>query len=225
MGALLFILALVALVAGAIWWVASRSAWSKRQPGPWGGDLRPAPVDLRAAAGAVNALAQARADLEGTREARNEVLSVQAQLHAIRDKIEAQEGEFAAKRSYVSLARDGEYEFEVVGESYRQDELASLCGPRKEGGEHITCVAMLDPQRDNPHDRNAVAVYIGGKHVAFLARECARDYRDQMTALGHRGERATCYALICGGWDGHKTASGWREQGSYGVKLDITLAG
>jgi hypothetical protein len=36
------------------------------------------------------------------------------------------------------------------------------------------------PENDNPHDRNAVRVEVEGRHVGYLSRETAKDYRSYM---------------------------------------------
>jgi hypothetical protein len=70
----------------------------------------------------------------------------------------------------------GGAEVRVVGESYRQDELDRICGGRTETGHVHDCQAQLRPERDNPHDRHAVAVDIDGLHVGYLPRELAGSF-------------------------------------------------
>src|SRR5690606_12065765 len=80
----------------------------------------------------------------------------------------------------VALAGDGEYGFEVVGESHRQDALSAICGGPCEEGHELYCTATLRPEPTNPHDRNAVAVDIDGRHVAYLSRSDAVDFLSEV---------------------------------------------
>jgi len=71
----------------------------------------------------------------------------------------------------------GHEDLEVVGESFRQDSLWRLAGGRR--GEHVRqeVIAVLVAEDDNPHDRDAVAVWVDGLKVGYLSREDARRYR------------------------------------------------
>ena len=120
----------------------------------------------------------------------------------------------------VRLEGDGDYKFEVVGESYHQDALAKICGGHCEDGHELETTALLVPESDNPHDANAVAVYIDGEKVAHLSRADALDYRRAMASQGFSGLIAHCDAMIVGGWD--RVRRGKRDQGSFGVRLDVS---
>ena len=89
-----------------------------------------------------------------------------------------------AEREYeVSVQLyEGTVSLEVVGESYRQDNLWRLVGGKTT--EHVRqgCVAMLLPE-DNPHDPNAIAVYVSGLMVGYLSREIAAAYRPGLVQL------------------------------------------
>lgn len=93
----------------------------------------------------------------------------------------------------------------VRGESHYQDALSDLCGGKIEGGHKFACEADLVPEPDNPHDPNAVAVFIQGRKVGYLPRQSARRF-------GKAAKR--CPAQIVGGW---RDASG---EGHFGVELD-----
>ena len=112
---------------------------------------------------------------------------------------------------------DGDYEFEVVGESYYQDALSAICGGHCEEGHEVECVAMLVPEPSNQYDRNAVAVHINGRKVAHLSREDAVEYHHALRQLSVRSP-IKCDAIIVGGWD-----RGSRGKGSFGVKLDLAI--
>ncbi len=110
----------------------------------------------------------------------------------------------------------GAFEFEVVGESFYQRDLAQLAGQHGERSVEVPCVAKLVLEDDNKHDAKAVAVLVNGRKVGHLSREDARSYRRRLGAKKLSGECATCDAFIVGG--------GTRRNGEklmYGVKLDI----
>jgi hypothetical protein len=123
---------------------------------------------------------------------------------------------FGIGRSRLFLEGDHEFGFEVVGESKYQDALSNICGGHCEEGHEHECLAELVPEPDNPYDPNAVAVLIEGEKVAYLSRFDAKRYLDELARLGHAGDRASCDAMINGGWD-----RGGREKGYFGVELDL----
>lgn len=113
---------------------------------------------------------------------------------------------------------DGSFDCKVVGTSHYQDNLLTLAGGKKTEAAQITQRATLVLEDDNPHDRNAVKVYIDTLSVGHLDREMAQGWRAQLRKqklpLGH----FTCDALIVGGWD-----KGDGDSGSFGVRLDIPV--
>ena len=113
------------------------------------------------------------------------------------------------------LDGDGSFDFDVVGESNYQHVLEEIVGGRAEHGAAFYCDAELVPEPDNPCDRNAVAVRILERTVAYLSRDEACVYLARMHELG-ANPHARCDALICGGWD-----RGLRARGHFGVQLDI----
>lgn len=84
--------------------------------------------------------------------------------------------EAAARAEGLPSYRQLYSELDIVGESYRQSALRRLWNP------DVTYDAVLIPEPDNPHDRNAVRVEISGIHVGYLSRETARTYREVMGA-------------------------------------------
>jgi len=104
----------------------------------------------------------------------------------------------------------------VVGESYREDALWRLVGGTRQEGVRVECVAQLIPEPENPHDGNAIAVFIEGEHVGYLSRSDAAAYVDGLTHLIDESPngRVTLHGWICGG--------GLREDGlgRLGVFLD-----
>ena len=76
---------------------------------------------------------------------------------------------------------------DVVGESFRQEELWSLAGALagvKRGGEvRAEVVALLVAEAGNPYDSNAVAVWIAGLQVGYISRESAPEIRRALLRL------------------------------------------
>lgn len=117
------------------------------------------------------------------------------------------------------IAGPSTFQVGVVGESFYEASFAELCGQRTLEGVRVPATAMLQLQDDNPHDRQAVAVFIGGHPVGHLSRAHARAFR-RSVRYGKLSEFETfeCIALIVGGWD-----RGEDDFGNYGVKLDLAL--
>lgn len=72
--------------------------------------------------------------------------------------------------SAIALEGDDSYSFDIVGESYYQDELKWIAGPKQEKGKALECEALIMHEPDNPHDRNACAVIIDDRKVGHLSR-------------------------------------------------------
>jgi hypothetical protein len=110
---------------------------------------------------------------------------------------------------------DGEFDCDIVGESFYQSALEQLAGGRSGESVEIECEAVLRPDNQNSHDANAVAVEIGGAVVGHLSRDSAAAYRRLLRTMGMDDEAIACDALIIGGWQ--------RRGGSghFGVKLDF----
>ncbi len=115
----------------------------------------------------------------------------------------------------VVLAGPAWCEFEIVGESFRQEALRSIAGDGGEEGVSHHCRARLVHEYGNPHDANAVRVEIDGLHVGYLPGPSAIDFRSQMRAIGCEGRDAVCAAYINGGWVERK------KRRHYGVKLGL----
>lgn len=100
---------------------------------------------------------------------------------------------------------DGYFDQIVVGTSKSQSIIASLPDQSRKFLVTLTC------QRDNPHDRNAVAVLHSGKSVGFLPREDALEWRDALAEAGHHMADVQAYARVARS-DEHVTL---------GLRLDI----
>jgi hypothetical protein len=82
------------------------------------------------------------------------------------------DAEVAALPAYKGIYK----ELDIVGESFRQAAIRGLWA-----GREMTFAAILIPESDNSHDRNAVRVEIGGVHVGYLSRNTAKEYRSYMS--------------------------------------------
>ncbi|MFN3582930.1 HIRAN domain-containing protein [Phenylobacterium sp.] len=116
----------------------------------------------------------------------------------------------------------GDFDQPVVGEAHYQAALDAICGGKCEEGHELEVVAELVPEPSNPHDANAVAVFIGGRKVGYLPRDIAYAWSEGLRNRGSAGRRYSCDAMIVGGWRRTKR-SGQLDEGSYGVRLDLPL--
>lgn len=111
----------------------------------------------------------------------------------------------------------GYFRINVAGESFYRDNLAKICGPRREEGINLKAYAHLILDDENSHDKKAVRVEIQGLHIGHLPRQAARDFR-RIVRYGELSLHETfeCAAVIRGGWD-----RGPADSGDYGVRLDL----
>lgn len=127
---------------------------------------------------------------------------------------------FGAGRSAPRLPliewREGSYPTSAVGESYYQEAFIAICGRPTRSGYEIACEAHLIPERNNPHDANAVKVMINGRNVGHLCRDDAVRFREEMATAGRPGHGARCAAKIAGGWRTNQY-----DEGLFGVRLGV----
>ncbi len=115
----------------------------------------------------------------------------------------------------VALRGNGEYDQDIVGESFYQAALDATAGGPDIGGVEEYVTARIMPQDDNPHDANAVAVLVRGEVVGHFARNEAPVIRDELIRIG-LPHGALCDAVVVGGW--------YRDDddfGHFGLKLDV----
>lgn len=112
----------------------------------------------------------------------------------------------------------GEFDFDIVGESFYQQNLSKICGRKTEDGHRLFTTATIIPYDTNPKDDQAVRVEINGLIVGHFAKDSARTYRSQLLKNGIAGSAITCNAIIVGGWD-----RGSGDTGHFGVKLDLPI--
>jgi hypothetical protein len=115
----------------------------------------------------------------------------------------------------IVLARGRGYTFEVVGESHRQATIDAICGGKCEDGHNLEVTAQLLLIEGNPHDPNAVGVFVDGQLVAYVPRQLAAGIRADILRLSPDERPVTCDAKIVGGWDRGD------DEGHYGIKLSL----
>lgn len=127
------------------------------------------------------------------------------------------EREPAAKPTRLKLIHPpNSYPRRAVGEAGYQEALHDICGGYAPDGHEHGCIAHLIPEPTNEHDSNAVAVHIHGRKVAYLSRDDAIRYRDEMARAGFPGASLYCPAMIVGGWK-----RGRSDIGHFGVRLGV----
>lgn len=87
----------------------------------------------------------------------------------------------------------------VKGTDYYRDTIAEIAMNAPGKSALVYCAAVLVPEDSNPHDRNAVSVWVDGVQVGHLPREYAPEFRKRLHAAGIPGAVTTCDALITKG--------------------------
>jgi len=105
-------------------------------------------------------------------------------------------------------------ELDIVGESYRQDVLKAISGPKHAEGKHMSVGTTLRCEPGNQSDPHAIRVEVMGKHVAYVARQHAAILSPAMTAAFRGVIEAP--GMIVGGWHSHDS------EGHYGIRVWIT---
>jgi hypothetical protein len=121
-----------------------------------------------------------------------------------------------ARAVKIEVPKSGKFVVDIVGESYYQNNLATICGPRKRQGENRTVTAVLICDDNNPKDPMAVRVEIQNLTVGHLKRAQAREWRQALEKAHLPLVPAYCQAVIRGGWDRDDG-----DIGHYGVWLDL----
>lgn len=103
------------------------------------------------------------------------------------------------------------YDFDIVGESFYQDNLEKICGAKIPDGHEHRCKATFRPEPENKFDKNAIAVLIDDLQVGYIPKNATASF-----AKALKQEALVVDALIIGGW---KRSN--RDQGHFGVKLRI----
>ena len=110
---------------------------------------------------------------------------------------------------------EGQRSIKVVGTSHYERAIRKVAKTHPEstesGAPRIPFTATLEPERNNPHDANAIAVHVGSRMVGHLSRADAKAYRPALERLSRQG-KVTAQGYIYAGFRG---GSSW----SLGVKL------
>ena len=110
------------------------------------------------------------------------------------------------------IGGNGRYSVDVVGESHHRASFEALLGSLAYTDDERFGDALLQLQDDNPHDAQAVAVYVDGRQVGHLSRQMARDFRKalQRDGFGQLRQVAVGCRIYGGG-----------EEGLFSVTLDL----
>jgi hypothetical protein len=109
----------------------------------------------------------------------------------------------------------GEPAYAVVGESHRQPALRGIVGREYDRGVYWNVVAQLCFVEDNPHDSNAVGVFIDSQLVGYIPASDAAKVRREIKIANPNELPVICKAMIRGGFmDGNKRAD-------YGVTIGL----
>lgn len=119
---------------------------------------------------------------------------------------------------------EGDYSWDVVGESAYQRSIEEIVGPEvpEDGVEIVDKLAILVAEGDNEHDENAVAVYVDGRKVGYLASDDAANFHGDLLEVSQEYDRP-CAAVVCGASirGGFTRPDGSRAH--FGVFLDLDL--
>ena len=163
-------------------------------------------AELKIEDAAVNAL-RGRPRHKQSRHTAQSSMKAPAARKGNRDKqatpVRTREGETSASvRDGIEVALlDGNDDLDVVGESYYQENLWRLVGPRwPDERVRQPVYAVLIAEDDNPYDANAVAVWVQGLKVGHLSRANARRCRPGLLGLQRRyGQPVALSGVIVGG--------------------------
>jgi hypothetical protein len=124
--------------------------------------------------------------------------------------------EMAAEEVRQSSAEDDAdlVELDIVGESYRQDALAAIAGPKQEEDKRTLVGVTLRCEPANEHDPHAIRVEVMGTLLAYMSRLLAAVMSPAMQ--DSCGGVLEARGLIVGGW---RDA---RSEGHYGIRVWIT---
>jgi HIRAN domain len=129
--------------------------------------------------------------------------SVETSINQRPDFIQqASESRFVAHEPAFTIVSNlvdyGEYNYEVVGESYQRDHLTSLIRAHKafDTGE-IFSTAVLELEPTNPFDPNAVKVVVEGTQVGYIPKLDSSD----VTAMIKKSGKSVFEVPVRIGWD------------------------
>lgn len=103
----------------------------------------------------------------------------------------------------------GSHDLEIVGESNYQEALWRVVGEQSRERVRVDVLAVVATEPDNPHDPNAISVWIDGHKVGYFCREDAQAYQAGLVKLYEQNR-----ALVA--LNGAVTGGGLREDGRLG---------
>lgn len=111
---------------------------------------------------------------------------------------------------------DGRFASEVDNDSIYQPAIAKLAGAHGPGNADEKCLALLVCDNANPFQDKAIAVFIDGLLVGYLAHADALRLHRNLGRQDLAGQLTSCDAVIRGGglWNGKRL--------SYAVWLDLS---
>jgi hypothetical protein len=83
---------------------------------------------------------------------------------------------------WTVIVLEGDALLRVVGTSHYQDVLLELAPRQGEEEVRVEKTALLQPEPDNPHDPNAIAVRIDDRLVGYLSRDENTRWLDVVTS-------------------------------------------
>ncbi len=119
-----------------------------------------------------------------------------------------------AKKIYheAQIRAGGEFDIDVVGESHYQDNLEIVASESGRGWDD-DLQAWVVPEPDNPHDKNACAIYIDDLKVGYLRRQNAKEFKELIKLLDlDKYSKIGVKARLVGGTN---------NKPSFGVILDM----
>lgn len=92
---------------------------------------------------------------------------------------------------YILAKPDAYPNVEVAGEAWREREITTAVGrnPRLDEEIEVNVPAVLVPEPDNPHDRNAISVRVGGQVVGYIERADTKKYLKDVQRVTGFGPR------------------------------------
>lgn len=105
-------------------------------------------------------------------------------------------------------------EVEVVGESYRQDALTAIAGPKEFASKSERVGVTLRCEPSNQYDANAIRVEVMGQLVGYVQRDVASVLAPPTRERS--GGVLEARGLIVGGWEQED------DEGSFGIRVWIT---
>jgi len=107
------------------------------------------------------------------------------------------------------------FQLEVVGESRYQSAIRELAGKHGDSKAEVFLPALLLPDDHNPYEDKAVAVFLSGRMVGYLAPKDALAFRESLARQELSGKLTSTEGVVRGGglYEGKRL--------SYSVSLDI----